>query len=304
MITHRQKLIKMADTSELGWRVVNEYISNPLASDSDDEKRIYKAEARANRKYKAERSKKTRRPRTTPYGHRNASMTKVNESAATATTSQSMRRPPGLCFACGKPGHWKGAPECTASNSNNKISIRLTSFSKSIMENSERTSHILENGANNSPECMSNDKTYWTKFVTIDSNMANVGEQDIEAKSPVGRLKKCIAIWQRATKSRFILEVVENGYKLPLKELPNSVILKNNRSASENPHVVTLEIQRLLAKGVISRSENVPLVVNPLSVAYNRNGKPRLVLDCRHINQYLHLFRIKFEDNKGCRGYF
>ena len=36
MIAHRQKLIKMADASELGWRVVNEYVSNPLASDSDD----------------------------------------------------------------------------------------------------------------------------------------------------------------------------------------------------------------------------------------------------------------------------
>ena len=24
---------------------------------------------------------------------------------------------PGLFFACGKPGHWKNAPECTASGS-------------------------------------------------------------------------------------------------------------------------------------------------------------------------------------------
>ena len=69
MIAQRQKLIKMADASELGWLVVNEYVTNPLASDSEDEKRIYKAEARATRKYKAEKSnKKTRRFRSTPYG--------------------------------------------------------------------------------------------------------------------------------------------------------------------------------------------------------------------------------------------
>ena len=36
--------------------------------------------------------------------------------------------------------------------------------------------------------------------------------------------------------------------------------------------------------------------MNPLTVAYNRSGKPRLVLDCRHINPCLHLFKIKFED--------
>jgi len=44
MIRHRQKLVQLADSSELGWRVVSEYEANPLASDSDDEKRIYKAE--------------------------------------------------------------------------------------------------------------------------------------------------------------------------------------------------------------------------------------------------------------------
>ena len=67
MIAHRQKIIRLADSSELGWRLVNEYETNPLASDSDDEKRMYKAEARANRKLKAEKSKKTRSARPWPY---------------------------------------------------------------------------------------------------------------------------------------------------------------------------------------------------------------------------------------------
>ena len=39
-----------------------------------------------------------------------------------------------------------------------------------------------------------------------------------------------------------------------------------------------------------------PHVVNPLTVAYSRAGKPWLVLDCRHINPCLHLFKVKFED--------
>ena len=68
MVAHRQKLIKMVDASELGWMVVIEYVVNPLASDSKDEKRMYKAEARASRKFKADRSKKSKHPRTWPYG--------------------------------------------------------------------------------------------------------------------------------------------------------------------------------------------------------------------------------------------
>ena len=75
-------------------------------------------------------------------------------------------------------------------------------------------------------------------------------------------------------------------------------MLRNNRSARENLKFVTEEIQQLLVKGVISVSESVPYVVNPLTVAYNRADKPRLVLDCRHINPFLHLFKVKFEDIK------
>ncbi|XP_053375561.1 uncharacterized protein LOC123541068 isoform X3 [Mercenaria mercenaria] len=61
MLKHRQKLVLLADTSDLGWRLVSEYEANPIASDSDDEKRIYKAEARASRKAKADKTKKPRK---------------------------------------------------------------------------------------------------------------------------------------------------------------------------------------------------------------------------------------------------
>ena len=61
MISHRQKLIKMADASESGWRVVTEYETNPLASDSDDEKRINRAESRASKKLKLEKAKRVKK---------------------------------------------------------------------------------------------------------------------------------------------------------------------------------------------------------------------------------------------------
>lgn len=39
LVKDRQKLVKLADLSELGWKVVAQYISSPIADDSDDEKR-------------------------------------------------------------------------------------------------------------------------------------------------------------------------------------------------------------------------------------------------------------------------
>ena len=49
-IAERQNLIKIADQSELGWAVVNEYTADELADNSDDEKRMEKAEKAAERK--------------------------------------------------------------------------------------------------------------------------------------------------------------------------------------------------------------------------------------------------------------
>lgn len=57
-------------------------------------------------------------------------------------------------------------------------------------------------------------------------------------------------------------------------------MLKNDKSARDNPTFVEKEIESL-NKGVITEFPEKPLV-NPRTVAYEKSGKPRLVLDCRH----------------------
>ena len=72
-IQKRQKLIKLADKSEAGWLVVEEYEQEELAEDSDDEKRIRKAQAQALKKRKQNlQTKSTKRPRfDRPHDHAN-----------------------------------------------------------------------------------------------------------------------------------------------------------------------------------------------------------------------------------------
>ena len=50
LLAERQKLIKIADRSVNGWGVVTEYMVDELADDSDDDKRLEKAEKAAERK--------------------------------------------------------------------------------------------------------------------------------------------------------------------------------------------------------------------------------------------------------------
>ena len=52
-VRERQKLIRLADRSEHGWATVEEYLEGELVDNSDDEKRMQKAEFRAGRKLKA-----------------------------------------------------------------------------------------------------------------------------------------------------------------------------------------------------------------------------------------------------------
>jgi len=57
IIHKRQKLIKIADKCTDGWQVVEEYESDELASDSEDEKKLKKAKEAAGKKRKAKEQK-------------------------------------------------------------------------------------------------------------------------------------------------------------------------------------------------------------------------------------------------------
>ena len=50
-------MIRIADRSEFGWATVEEYEEDELADNSDDEKRLYRAELRAGRRIKAAAAK-------------------------------------------------------------------------------------------------------------------------------------------------------------------------------------------------------------------------------------------------------
>ena len=63
LIKKRQKLIKLADRSKDGWQVAQEYESDDLASNSEDEKRIRKAESAVEKKRKEGKSQANNAPK-------------------------------------------------------------------------------------------------------------------------------------------------------------------------------------------------------------------------------------------------
>ncbi|XP_071122449.1 uncharacterized protein [Mytilus edulis] len=103
ILRHRQKLVKLADQSESGWKTVTEYETHSLADDSEDEKRIIRAENKAARKIKNE--KQSKQHRSTPYSTSQSSRFNSNAPRNNVPVQR-----PGKCYGilmCGIPGHWR-----------------------------------------------------------------------------------------------------------------------------------------------------------------------------------------------------
>ena len=113
-IKERKKLIRLADKSAAGWDLVNEYLSDELASGSEDEKRIRGAEQRALRK----RNQRQQKAKPSKQGYsRLQSSTSTTAFAGQHSSSSrpisrtfgafSKPRPSDICFACGQQCHWR-----------------------------------------------------------------------------------------------------------------------------------------------------------------------------------------------------
>jgi hypothetical protein len=119
-----------------------------------------------------------------------------------------------------------------------------------------------------------------------------------------GSLRRQLDWWRSNIKNDFIVNIIAEGYRLPLLDLPCKEVLRNNKSARDNADFVTEEIDKLISTGVIIRLSTPPLVVNALSVAINASNKKRLVLDLRQINPMLHVSQFRYEDIQVASQYF
>ena len=138
MLEERQKLIRLANRSEHGWSVVDEYTVDDHTKDLDDEQRIEKAEKAAKRAAKRKAGKRHKgrslqtgqaRPRGGPGRFPAAGIQQpvMGISVPAVPVSQPRRqgvplanRPVGPCHFCGEMGHLRlyCPPRAAATNSN------------------------------------------------------------------------------------------------------------------------------------------------------------------------------------------
>ncbi|KAK3085931.1 hypothetical protein FSP39_010930 [Pinctada imbricata] len=256
LLNDREKLIKIADSSPMGWKVVTEYQANPIADNSDDEKKIHKAQTRAEKK--AKEAHIARRARALPHPYTRSYTYPVPGSQKPSYTQNEPSPPvnrPGTCFKCGMKGHW--IRECKKQDTDEKMS---TNFSVCSVNFDPKSS-------------VSGIKVHSCDLIELNSNSLTANDNasiTCTKPSPVGRLKSCLNIWVKTSANAHTIDVIQSGYKQPFRTSPPSVYLRNNKSALENPVFVQQEINELVRKGCVSEVANQPNVVNPLTVAFNK----------------------------------
>ena len=111
LLKERQKLILLADKPTYGWKTVLEYKHHDLAEDDEDGKKIYRAEARAARTSKcfAARDSNSQRRGSSVVRSSQLAVAHLPNAFGRLNPQLSATRSAGICFSCGKQGHWRAA---------------------------------------------------------------------------------------------------------------------------------------------------------------------------------------------------
>ena len=83
---------------------------------------------------------------------------------------------------------------------------------------------------------------------------------------------------------------------LPLMSEPVSFSGNNHISAVHNAQFVNESVEQLLCSGCVREVQTAPVIISPISVVENAEGKKRLVLNLRHLNKFLFKQKFKYED--------
>ena len=159
-IKQRMHCIRIADSSPADWETVNEYLSSPLATDDEDDKRLKRAEKTAmdNLKDRSEAkrgrgrygsndrgrgyihnrgdraSEDDNRPQFRSYGSYRGGSYRSSPSLVPARYSDQAgnrdRRDWDSCYYCGSQGHW--ADKCPQKQYDNRRQCKLTIYPKHI----------------------------------------------------------------------------------------------------------------------------------------------------------------------------
>ena len=317
LLVTRQKHIKIADRSDHGWITVAEYQDDELASNSEDKKRIEKAEKAAERKAVKSRKRKaeaaankvaTKFARRDLYtaprpGVSGNSYLSRNDRGRSSGSMQI-----GPCHNCQQMGHLKR--DCLKPSVVTAAATTATGkwYPFESVEGVHGGASVASEGSGIVQRAGSAFEG-WLSF-----GVMSLHDYEAEKFEPKGREAGCssnvslqrqvkgslrhhVTYWANQLRApSLVIAIIKEGYRLPLFRVPPRYNRPNDPSTFQNVTFVTDSVRELLASQRIKAVQALPHVCSPLLVVVNESGKKRLVINLRFLNQYLLRQKFKYED--------
>ena len=240
----RNKLIRLADRSEAGWRALEEYIAIEDVPDSDDDRKMRQAEQRAIRKKEAKKQplRVYNNPVTGPVQHQYimnnrkdqifVPTDRINLASKPVFSNSRIPQDSPVTFVdnqvTGKPPVLidKGLFSHSTLSFNQRKCISQQKDSKFCQEKPKTHEESLQVKYNNlrSDFNTNNSDCLITRVVLGNTSCGSDNEsydheQDSKNAFIKGSLRSNFEYWKEIGASDFILDVIENGYKLPFRTI-------------------------------------------------------------------------------------
>ena len=137
--------------------------------------------------------------------------------------------------------------------------------------------------------------TFWSSLHFMSDDF-DIDSHNSDFDNVKGSLRKNLEHWHHIGANPFVIDTIENGYKIPFFTNPISKFLQNNQSAIQNANFVTCTMKELLKSGRIKETRAPTYIVSPFTVTKSSHNKPRLILDLRYVNSFVYKDKIKFDD--------
>ena len=117
-----------------------------------------------------------------------------------------------------------------------------------------------------------------------------------------GRLAHFAEKWEEITDNKWVLSIVQNGFRIPFIKIPPLSSVPIRMSQSSSPFLRE-EIENLLNKRAVERVQNpeTPGFYSRIFLVPKKNGKFRLILDLSLLNCYIEKQAFKMETVKSVR---
>ena len=114
----------------------------------------------------------------------------------------------------------------------------------------------------------------------------------------MGALSKHIHHWEKIDTPEYLKSWINEGVSIPFAQIPEPCAFGNPNCSEDEENFIDSKLTKLLNKSFISKVNHQPHCVTPIRCTPKKNSidKYRLINNMRHVNQFINVPKMRYED--------